>query len=49
MMNSKMLTKVRAAARRAGYYDRSKNDFGNYVETYNGIVLMDAGQYYVVP
>lgn len=46
MMNSKMLTKVRAAARRAGYYDRSKNDFGNYVETYNGIVLMDAGQYY---
>ena len=46
MMNSKMLTKIRAAARRAGYYDRTKNDFGNYVETYNGIALLDAGQYY---
>lgn len=46
MMNTKMLTKIRAAARRAGYYDRTKNDFGNYVETYNGIALLDAGQYY---
>ena len=33
MMNTKMLTKIRAAARRAGYYDRTKNDFGNYVST----------------
>jgi hypothetical protein len=32
-----MLTKLRGAARRAGYYDRSKDDFGRYVETYNGI------------
>ncbi len=46
MMNTKMLTKIRAAARRAGYYDRTKNDFGNYVETYNGIALLDVGQYY---
>lgn len=46
MMNTKMLTKIRAAARRAGYYDRRKNDFGKYVETYNGIALLDAGQYY---
>ena len=46
MMNSKMLTKIRAAARRAGYYDRTKNDFGNYVETYNGITLLDVGYYY---
>ena len=46
MMNTKMLTKIRAAARRAGYYDRTKNDFGNYVESYNGIALLDAGQYY---
>lgn len=46
LMNGKMLTKVRSAARRAGYYDRSKNDFGRTVETYNGIELMDCGEYY---
>ncbi len=46
MMNTKMLTKIRSAARRAGYYDRTKDDFGKTVETYNGIVLMDAGEFY---
>ena len=46
MMNTEMLTKTRSAARRAGYYDRTKDDFGNYVETYNGIKLMNAGEYY---
>ena len=46
IMNNEMLTKVRSAARRAGYYDRTKNDFGNTVETYNGIKLLDAGDYY---
>lgn len=46
MMNTEMLTKLRSAARRAGYYDRTKNDFGNYVETYNDIKLLDAGDYY---
>lgn len=46
MMNTEMLTKLRSAARRAGYYDRTKNDFGNYVETYNNIKLLDAGDYY---
>lgn len=46
LMNSKMLTKLRGAARRAGYYDRSKDDFGRFVETYNGIPLLDAGKYY---
>ncbi len=46
MMNNKMLTKVRSAARRAGYYDRTKNAFGEVVETYNGIPLMDLGEYY---
>ena len=46
MMNTEMLTKVRSAARRAGYYDRSKDDFGRAVETYNGIKLLDAGYYY---
>lgn len=46
LMNSKMLTKVKSAARRAGYYDRSTDGFGRTVETYNGIRLMDCGQYY---
>lgn len=46
LMNEKMLTKVRSAARRAGYYERTKNDFGNTIETYNGIKLVDAGKYY---
>ncbi|MCQ2463992.1 MAG: phage capsid protein, partial [Oscillospiraceae bacterium] len=42
----KMLTKVRACARRAGYYTRSENAFGVPVEYYNGIPLMDAGKYF---
>lgn len=46
VMNTEMLTKVRSAARRAGYYERSKDDFGRSVETYNGIKLLDAGDYY---
>lgn len=46
LMNRKMLSKLRGIARRAGYYERTKDDFGRYVETYNGIELMDAGQYY---
>lgn len=46
MMNGKMLNRIRACARRAGYYERSKDDFGRVVEAYNGIALLDAGQYY---
>lgn len=46
LMNSKMLNRLRSAARRAGYYERSKDDFGRVVETYNGIALLDAGKYY---
>lgn len=46
MMNGKMLNKVRSVARRAGYYERTKNDFGQYVEMYNGIPLMDTGSYW---
>ena len=46
LMNSKMLNRVRSVARRAGYYDRSRDDFGRVVESYNGIALMDAGKYY---
>lgn len=46
LMNAKMLNKVRAAARRAGYYEKTVNSFGMPVETYNGIALMDGGYYY---
>ena len=46
IMNRKMLSKLRGIARRAGYYESTKDDFGRAVETYNGIELMDAGEFY---
>lgn len=46
LMNSDMLLKVRSCARRAGYYEREKDDFGRFVETYNGIEMLDIGKYY---
>lgn len=46
LMNRKMLSKLRGIARRAGYYESTKDDFGRVVETYNGITLMDAGEFY---
>lgn len=46
LMNRKMLSKLRGIARRAGYYESAKDDFGRTVETYNGIALMDAGEFY---
>ena len=46
LMNGDMLLKVRAAARRAGYYERTKDGFGRVVETFAGIPLFDVGKYY---
>ena len=46
LMNRAMLVKLRAIARRAGYYERSQDDFGRTVETYAGIPLVDMGQYF---
>ena len=46
IMNRKMLGKLRGIARRAGYFSSSRDEFGRNVETYNGITLMDAGQYF---
>lgn len=46
LMNNKMLTKMRSAARRAGYYSRSRDEFGRTVETYNDIPMYDMGKYY---
>ena len=46
MMNTSMLTKFRGIARRAGYYERTKNDAGRVIETYNGIPMVDLGKYF---
>lgn len=46
LMNTPMLTKFRGIARRAGYYAQDRDEFGRFVETYNGIPLVDAGKYY---
>lgn len=46
MMNNKMLTKFRGIARRAGYYERSKDDAGRVIETYNGVPIVNLGKYF---
>ena len=46
LMNRSMLIKLRSIARRAGYYERSCDDFGRTVETYAGIPMVDMGQYF---
>ena len=46
LMNQAMLIKARSIARRAGYYERTKDDFGRVVETYGGVPMVDLGKYY---
>lgn len=46
LMNRQMLVKLRSIARRAGYYERTKDDFGRVVETYAGIPMVDMGKYF---
>ena len=46
LMNRDMLVKLRSIARRAGYYERSKDDFGRVVETYAGVPMLEMGKYY---
>ena len=46
MMNQKMLLKLKSIARRAGYYERTKDDFGRTVETFAGVPMVDLGKYY---
>lgn len=41
--NTKLIAKIRACARRAGMYQVTKNDFGQQVESYNTIPLVDLG------
>lgn len=44
LMNSKMLGKMRAVARRATAYNTSKNEFGVEVEYYGTIPMIDLGE-----
>jgi len=46
LMNSKMLARMSYVARIAGYYGRTEDAFGRNVDTFDGIALVDAGQYY---
>lgn len=41
--NLKLIAKIRAAARRAGMYQTTKNDFGQQVESYAGVPLVNFG------
>ena len=46
LMNTQMLIKLRSIARRAGYYERTTDDFGRTVETYAGIPMVDMGKFF---
>ncbi|MFI1182608.1 major capsid protein [Streptomyces sp. NPDC020799] len=41
--NKKTIARIRSLARRAGYYSRTENSFGQLVESYNGIPFVDLG------
>jgi hypothetical protein len=43
LTNRQGVLKLRAIARRAGYYERTKDDFGRQVESYAGIPFVDLG------
>lgn len=43
--NSKLMTKIRAVARRTGYLTPSEDAFGRKVDTFDGIPLIDLGYY----
>lgn len=46
LMNSKMLTKMKNIARRAGYYSRSEDAFGRTVDNWDNIPMVDMGSYF---
>lgn len=43
LMNNKMLAKLRAVARRVGMYQVTKDNFGNQIEMYGNIPMVDVG------
>lgn len=46
MGNTKLITKLRACARRAGYLTQSEDAFGRTADGYNGIMFQDLQYYY---
>ncbi|PAD67024.1 phage capsid protein [Bacillus sp. 7586-K] len=46
MGNSKLITKIKSIARRAGYKTSSEDAFGRKVDGYDGIPLVDLGYFY---
>ena len=46
LMNSKMKTKMKGIARRAGYYSKSEDAFGQSVDNWDGIPLVDLEEYF---
>lgn len=46
MGNTKMINKIKAVARRTGYYSRTEDAFGKGVDNYDNIPLLDLGYFY---
>lgn len=46
MLNGTMMAVMKYIGQKMGYYSREKNDFGQTIETYDNIILMDAGRFY---
>ncbi|MEK5272558.1 major capsid protein [Aeribacillus sp. FSL K6-8394] len=46
MGNSKLITKIKSIARRAGYKTSSEDAFGRKIDGYDGIPLVDLGYFY---
>lgn len=44
--NSKLINKIKACARVTGYFTQSEDAFGRKVDEYDGIALVDLGEYY---
>lgn len=46
LMNSKMKTKMKGIARRAGYYSQTEDAFGRSVDNWDGIPMQDLEEFY---
>lgn len=46
LMNGRMKAILQTIGYNMGYYERSKDDFGRQVETFDGIQLVDMGKYF---
>lgn len=46
LVNRKTATMLKTVAKMQGYYERTKNDFGQKVEYYDEIAIVDMGEYF---